>query len=78
MTVNVVVMPMIGEINREERLDSLRACHAIHERTVRKYDVTPQNMERYIGEAIRELLLSDRVAALSGRVHFIVSLEVRP
>lgn len=76
MTTLIRVMPMIGQINREERLDSLRACHAIHERQITKRCDRPEFLNTQIGEAIRELLLADRVTALSGKVQFIVTIEV--
>lgn len=69
------VMPLLGKINREERLDSLRACHAIHEReVVRHFD--GGNFAPQLNEAVRELLLADRVVALNGSVQFIVQIEL--
>lgn len=73
--IRIIVMPLLGEI-REERLDSLRACHAIYERRVIKRLDSPTQMDRSIGEAIRELMLSDRVKALEGNLQYIVRVEV--
>jgi hypothetical protein len=72
----ITVMPMLGDI-REERLMSLAGCHAILERRVTRRLESPSQMDRIIGEAIRELMLADRVKALDGNLQYIVRVEMR-
>lgn len=74
-TLRLQVMPMLGDMRPGERLDSLRGCHALFERSIVKAIDSPPDMDAKIGAAVRELLLADRHAALRGKVTFIVQLE---
>lgn len=73
----VIVMPIIGSVN-DSRLDSLRGCHALHERkAVRPFtDGSRADMDKAIGDAVRELVMADRVRALDGKLNFLVTVEV--
>jgi hypothetical protein len=69
----LIVTPMIGEV-RQERLDSLRTCHAIYERQVIKR-IDGKDLGKAVDMAIKELLLADRARALEGRMSFIVEIS---
>lgn len=71
----VTVMPILGQV-KDERLTSLTGCHALYERRVVKRDVPMGQLDSAVGNAIRELCLADRVGALSGKLSFVVSVEL--
>jgi hypothetical protein len=71
----ITVMPMIGQVNRETRLGSLTACHAIIERSIRK-EVNAITLGPTLEKSIKELILADRPSALTGKVTFIVEIEL--
>jgi hypothetical protein len=71
----IKVMPLIGAI-QQERLESLRGCHAIQERTVVKH-FEVGGLEKAMGDALKELLIADRVTALENqKLQFIIIVEV--
>jgi hypothetical protein len=70
----ITVMPMSGKVQRHERLHSLSGCHAITERQVVKHD--QPKLGPPIEAAIKELLLADRLAAIGGKVTFIIEVEL--
>ena len=72
----ITVMPMLGEVKRHERLDSLRGCHALTERSVVKMASSGAEMRAALGAALQELMMADRPAALSGKLTFILQVEI--
>lgn len=70
----IKVMPMIGTV-RNERLESLRGCHALTERSVFK-EVNAITLGPTLEKAIKELLLADRVGSLGGSAQFIVQIDL--
>lgn len=70
----VRVMPVIGAMTNS-RLESLRGCHALTERSVVR-EFTQTSFNTVVGQALKELLLADRHAALEGKLTFIVQVEM--
>ena len=71
----IVAMPVIGQ-PQENRLESLRSCHAIFERKVINVAETV-DFEKNLAAAMKELLLADASSRLrSGKQHFLVTLEI--
>lgn len=66
--------PMIGQ-PRNERLESLRGCHMIHERGVVK-SFEAGKMGRALEDAVKELALADRLAAMDGKLRFVLEIEL--
>lgn len=77
MLARVIVMSVIGQVT-DSRLDSLRGCHALHERkAVRTFTHGSRaDMDKAIGDAVRELVMANRVRALDGKLTFLVTVEV--
>jgi hypothetical protein len=71
----VTVMPLSGEIRRDDRLGSLRGCHAITERSaVRRFETG--HMAEALESAMKELMLADRFLATSGKLQFVVEVAL--
>jgi hypothetical protein len=74
-TMTIKLIPMLGE-PKQDRLDSLRGCHALFERTVVKRGVKGTEIGKEVHAALASLLLADRPAALAGKVRFIIEMQV--
>lgn len=67
------VMPVIGEMTAN-RLESLRGWHALYERSIVR-EFTPLTFNKVVGDAVKELSLTERHSALRGKLTFIVQVE---
>jgi hypothetical protein len=73
----LTLIPMTGRV-QDDRLYSLRGCHALLERKAVKQFDNKKEFEAALLAAMRELLLADRLEALDGRISYVLTLELLP
>ena len=71
----VRIMPMIGEVARGERLNTLSRCHAVTANEM-LFRLDGESVGEVLDEAIRQIMQEERITALGSKMSFIVQVEV--
>lgn len=71
----VTVMPMLGEVNHNDRGD-LRGCWARTERKAVERFSSPVQYQTALLKCMGEILLTERPTAAGGKVTLIVEVEL--